>query len=212
MAIPEHDRPRYGHMPEHLYWEMLEGEDPDDRAIREAHGFGYEDDYEDRSLLCRNGCGRTYFDIATGKARECAAREGEPMNEPDIQHFTENGTWVKPGDAVRVEITLKGGTGGGSLPGGGGGHGGDSSLIPAVGLLAGGGGGGGGFGYMLAVSPAIPASVPKPERHEVGAGGEGATVTDSFAAGALPDRMPVKVGEGGFARIITHLKDDADEH
>lgn len=52
--------------------ERLTGEDPDDRAIREAHGFSYEDDFEDRSLLCRNGCGATYFEIAVGKIRECA--------------------------------------------------------------------------------------------------------------------------------------------
>ena len=57
-----------------LSWEEIErlaGEDPGDRAIREAHGFSYEDDFEDRALLCRNGCGETYFDIAAGKIREC---------------------------------------------------------------------------------------------------------------------------------------------
>lgn len=51
--------------------DRLMGEDPDDRAIREAHGFTFEDDYRDRSLLCRNGCGRTYPDVASGKIREC---------------------------------------------------------------------------------------------------------------------------------------------
>lgn len=49
----------------------LMGEDPDDRTIREAHGFGYDDDFMDRSLLCRNGCGSTYYDVAIGKIREC---------------------------------------------------------------------------------------------------------------------------------------------
>ena len=72
--IPQPDQARYGHMPEQAYWEMVAGEDPDDRAIREAHGFSYDDDYDDRALLCRNGCGETYFNIATGKIRECAAR------------------------------------------------------------------------------------------------------------------------------------------
>jgi hypothetical protein len=56
--------------------DRLMGEDPDDRAIREAHGFSYEDDYEARSLLCRNGCGETYFDIAVGKMRECRGIDG----------------------------------------------------------------------------------------------------------------------------------------
>jgi hypothetical protein len=56
--------------------DRLMGEDPDDRAIREAHGFSYEDDFEDRSLLCRNGCGLTYFDIASGKIRKCRAVQG----------------------------------------------------------------------------------------------------------------------------------------
>ena len=59
-----------------LTWEEIErlmGEDPDDRAIREAHGFSFEDDHEDRSLLCRNGCGETYSDISSGKIRACRA-------------------------------------------------------------------------------------------------------------------------------------------
>jgi hypothetical protein len=70
----------------------LASEDPDDRAIREAHGFSYVDDFEDRSLLCRNGCGASYFDIAVGKIRECSAassgdkfpfgREGSPIGDP----------------------------------------------------------------------------------------------------------------------------------
>lgn len=74
MAIPECDRPKYGHMPERLYWEMLEGEDPDDRAIREAHGIGYTDPLE--GTVCRNGCGLTYEEISAGKVRECEARSG----------------------------------------------------------------------------------------------------------------------------------------
>lgn len=64
-----------------LSWEEIErlaSEDPDDRAIREAHGFSYDDDYEDRSLLCRNGGGETYFDIAAGKIRECRSVKVSP--------------------------------------------------------------------------------------------------------------------------------------
>lgn len=55
-------------------WEeidLLISEDPDDRAIREAHGFTRDDDWEDLSLLCRNGCGESYYEIAVGKIREC---------------------------------------------------------------------------------------------------------------------------------------------
>jgi len=51
--------------------EQVMSEDPDDRAIREAHGFTYEDDFEDRSLLCRNGCGETYYEIAVCKMHKC---------------------------------------------------------------------------------------------------------------------------------------------
>jgi hypothetical protein len=52
---------------------MLEGEDPDDRAIREAHGIGYREDFDDPSVTCRNGCGATYHNIAVGKMRKCEA-------------------------------------------------------------------------------------------------------------------------------------------
>ena len=55
--------------------ERIMGEDPDDRAIREAHGFTYEDDWQDESLLCRNGCGLSYPDISSGKIRECSGMQ-----------------------------------------------------------------------------------------------------------------------------------------
>lgn len=71
MPIPERDRAKYGDINEVLYWEMLEGEDPDDRAIREAHGIGYTDPLE--GTMCRNGCGLAYKDISSGKVRECEA-------------------------------------------------------------------------------------------------------------------------------------------
>ena len=72
MPIPECDRAKYGDMNEVLYWEMLEGEDPDDRAIREAHGIGYTDPLE--GTACRNGCGLSYEDISAGKIHGCEAR------------------------------------------------------------------------------------------------------------------------------------------
>lgn len=53
--------------------DMLLGEDPDDRAIREAHGFGYQvPDFPD-DAPCRNGCGAIYGYIMAGKVRACAA-------------------------------------------------------------------------------------------------------------------------------------------
>jgi hypothetical protein len=74
--IGEQLRPpeEYAHMSVRDYWEMLEGEDPDDRAIREAHGFGYNEGWRDRALTCRYGCGATYDEISSGKMRACAAR------------------------------------------------------------------------------------------------------------------------------------------
>jgi hypothetical protein len=53
--------------------ERLMSEDPDDRLDREAHGFTYEDDFQDRSLMCRNGCGLSYLEIVEGKIRQCNA-------------------------------------------------------------------------------------------------------------------------------------------
>lgn len=52
--------------------EMLEGEDPDDRSIREAHGIGYREPFSEE-VMCRNGCGLTYVELASGKIRKCRA-------------------------------------------------------------------------------------------------------------------------------------------
>lgn len=57
--------------------ERLMSEDPDDRDIREAHGFTYEDDWRDRTLLCRNGCGTSYYDVISGKIRKCLMAPGD---------------------------------------------------------------------------------------------------------------------------------------
>lgn len=46
----------------------LMGEDPDDRAIRMAHGFTAADA---DSTSCRNGCGATYGSVAAGKIHDC---------------------------------------------------------------------------------------------------------------------------------------------
>ena len=51
----------------------LMSEDPGDRADRKAHGFGYDDDWQDDTLLCRNGCGLSYPEIVAGKIRGCRA-------------------------------------------------------------------------------------------------------------------------------------------
>lgn len=51
--------------------EEIMSEDQDDRADRIAHGFTYEDQWQDKSLLCRNGCGLSYYEIVAGKIRQC---------------------------------------------------------------------------------------------------------------------------------------------
>lgn len=51
--------------------ERIASEDPDDRSDREAHGFTYEDNWQDLSITCRNGCGLTYEEVVAGKIRTC---------------------------------------------------------------------------------------------------------------------------------------------
>ena len=120
------------------------------------------------------------------------------MTKPDVQHFTEDGTWVKPPGAVRVDVTIKGGDGESGGPGLRGGAGGTVTLAGSLGAAGGGGGAGGCSFGTLTVRP--------------GPGGTGETVTKSFAADDLPDRMPVTVGQpGGFASVVTHLNGGTDE-
>lgn len=73
-VAPENPPEPYSHMTAGEYWNMLIGEDPDDREIREAHGIGYEEDPGDLGVVCRYGCGATYHDISSGKRRTCPAR------------------------------------------------------------------------------------------------------------------------------------------
>ncbi len=55
--------------------EALAAEDPDDRQIRLAHGFYRSDDWQDGTLLCRNGCGLPYSEVVAGKVRRCLGPE-----------------------------------------------------------------------------------------------------------------------------------------
>lgn len=60
--------------------ERLASEDPFDRLDRQAHGFTYEDDWHDKTLVCRNGCGLTYYEVVCGKVRICNAEIEYPDN------------------------------------------------------------------------------------------------------------------------------------
>jgi hypothetical protein len=99
--------------------DRLMAEDPDDREIREAHGFTWDDNWQDDSLLCRNGCGLSYPDITSGKIRECrgatCGREiryvtpfGERCTEPcDLAPDHEgdcdsSNLFLRPADAPKV--------------------------------------------------------------------------------------------------------------
>lgn len=61
-------------MTEKYGWDWAMGEDPDDRRIREAHGFGYDDPDE---AVCRQ-CGRTYGDVSASKSRSCMPPDNTP--------------------------------------------------------------------------------------------------------------------------------------
>jgi hypothetical protein len=70
-------------------WERVISEDPDDRDDRLAHGFTYDDYYQDTSLMCRNGCGLSYYEIVAGKMRECARGEVNTQAEAIARAFHE---------------------------------------------------------------------------------------------------------------------------
>lgn len=132
----------------------------------------------------------------------------------DVQRFDSDGTWVKPDGALRLTVSLKGGTGDNALLGlrafpdivtyGGGGGGG------AAVAGAGGTGGGnaiapaGGGGSAAAVSMNMGTVARAPEWN-VTPGEESQLVEFSFAADEVPDRMDIKIGRGGWAEIVTDL-------
>lgn len=57
-------------MDEDLSPDELMSEDPEDRRVRQAHGFAYHEPYEPE-LLCRNGCGLTYGEAIASKIERC---------------------------------------------------------------------------------------------------------------------------------------------
>jgi len=105
------------------------------------------------------------------------------MSKPDIQYFTEDGTWVKPPGAKRVTVVLKGGnsTLGEPVPG------------------SSGNGGAAFFGY----GAGQPAAAPAPPY----GGRDGELAACELRAGDLPPLVEVRVGEGGYALILTHLQE-----
>lgn len=59
----------YADLTLHQWQDMLLGEDPDDRDIREAHGIGFLE--QDRPLVSCRSCGLAWLDIISGKIRQC---------------------------------------------------------------------------------------------------------------------------------------------
>lgn len=73
-------RAKYASLSDGQYLEMLEGEDPDDRAIREAHGIGYPGTDDDET--CPQGCGYSYQEIMAGKMHGCVFGQLERLRPP----------------------------------------------------------------------------------------------------------------------------------
>jgi hypothetical protein len=116
----------------------------------------------------------------------------DDATKPDVQYFAEDGTWVKPPGAGRVDVVLQGGAGARATAGGAGEGGGatfiDHECIPAAGATA----------RTTARSPQD--------------GSRGILGVMSFDAADLPDAVEVTVGKGGrpggrdgYALIVTHL-------
>lgn len=129
------------------------------------------------------------------------------MSEPIIQYFASSGTRVKPPNAVRVDIVLKGGDGGNAMESDGESFGGEGGGHSAV------------YPGNRAASAAYVSVVCNPRPSAAPAGSPGSLSVDSFDAADLPGTVEVEVGKGGkpggrdgYALIVTHLADGEDEN
>ena len=73
----EHALAHAAEQPARTPW-VDDGEDGDDRTDRLAHGFTLDDNWQDPTVLCRNGCGLPYGEVVAGKIRDCSAAT-EPL-------------------------------------------------------------------------------------------------------------------------------------
>jgi hypothetical protein len=98
------------------------------------------------------------------------------MSGPDIQYFAQDGTWLKPPGAVRVDYLICAGGGGGSAVIGKAGADGGNGAVTTGSLDAG--------------------QIPDKVEVTIGRGGRGAAMGPVKAGD----------GAGGYALILTHLE------